>query len=235
MAGNLFSLDIVSATWGTVDVTKKVRGLYANFDNLKKSDNTFTITATEEVLGPDPKIHHDPKILVINWRVVLSTGDVSELQGTAIREGETGTINYDGTNLPAFSFAAQNPDKVAILRAFWFNKDVTGVVQKVANDAAPKSTIHIDSEVLQHFGVEDPAHLVFKQISITFAYISPAGNALIFTKTNNDEGVDIRQGPAPPSAHHLGRNLWRCRCDPIHGRPGRSGNSKHRRQSLELP
>jgi hypothetical protein len=198
MAGNLFSLDIVSATWGTVDVTKKVRGLYVNFDNLKKSDNTFTITATEEVLGPDPKIHHNPKILVINWRVVLSTGDVSELQGTAIREGETGTINYDGTNLPAFSFAAQNPDKVAILRAFWFNKDVTGVVQKVANDAAPKSTIHIDSEVLQHFGVEDPAHLVFKQISITFAYISPAGNALIFTKTNNDEGVDIRQGPAPP-------------------------------------
>ena len=63
-----FSLDIVSATWGTTDVTAKLRSMYASDAKTLASDsNIFTITPTEAVFGIPFNMPKTPKLLVCVW------------------------------------------------------------------------------------------------------------------------------------------------------------------------
>ncbi|KAL2117919.1 hypothetical protein VTJ04DRAFT_7579 [Mycothermus thermophilus] len=198
-------LEIVSATWGTVDVTAKLRELY-----LQQSV-PFTITPTDALLGPDPNIntpYDNTKVLVVYWRVWLFEntnihdyhGVPSELQATTIIENTTGTIDYDRNNLPPPVHPASNPNRVLIAKAFWWNMDVTNAAQMVADDVAPSSEIIIGCQELYDKGIHtDPKFGTFKSISVVWSYVSSNGDLQYFTNTGTDQrAVAFRQGPAPP-------------------------------------
>ncbi|KAL2117947.1 hypothetical protein VTJ04DRAFT_7607 [Mycothermus thermophilus] len=191
------SLDIVSATWGTVDVTDKVRNLYAQ----SVREHTFVFQANDATFGTDPKIASpNKKALVLVYRVMLLTGSFSKFLAFAIRENSGGGLPH-GSSAISPKPPAADINRVAIVKAFWYDKDVTEVVQALADKAEPGSTIKIGQAILEANGVSNPAGDTLKSISITWGYYSPVHRQIeqFFVSTGTDwDPAVIRQWPPPP-------------------------------------
>ncbi|KAK0732934.1 hypothetical protein B0T26DRAFT_866335 [Lasiosphaeria miniovina] len=189
-----YSLDILSATWGTADVTKTLRGMYVKDANTIKADNNlFTISPTVALFG-DP-IPNQTKVLVCVWRVILSNGSLSAIQATTIKQSETGTINYDGSHLPSF-VAPTDKNKVFVAKAYWHTLDVTAQVQALADNVKSSAQVSIAYSALK---ASDPAPNTLKALVITYGYVLANGEVQFAVSTATDtKSAVFNQGPAPP-------------------------------------
>jgi hypothetical protein len=69
MADDQYTLDIISATYGTNIVTERARKYYIEFAEFHPNYNFWNITPTGKIFGPDPAPHYAKQFVVI-WRVI---------------------------------------------------------------------------------------------------------------------------------------------------------------------
>jgi hypothetical protein len=190
-----YSLDIVTATWGSLDVTNILRKLYAE---SAKTNNVFTFTPGDHLFGHDPNLSGFEWLIVV-WRVMLDTGHFSEFKVHGSIQRRQSAIFYDGSKLRPAPDLPRNPEKVVIIAAFWWNQEVTPQAQALADKTPPSTSISITAEDLLKAGVKDPKPGILKQIVVTFAYVSADGEPRIFVKGGTDQvPVVFRQAPSPP-------------------------------------
>lgn len=118
-----YSLDIISAAWGTTVVTDQVRQIYQQSVQKDSTSNVFSFTPTI-ALSSDPN-YGQKKSFVVIWRTTLSSASgpvvdshtFSEPALAACVEYSAFTLNYDGSSLQPYIEPASPNKQVYLLNA----------------------------------------------------------------------------------------------------------------------
>jgi hypothetical protein len=156
MADYQYTLDIISATYGTNIVTERARKYYIEFTESHPSTyNFWNITPTDQIFGPDPAPHY-AKHFVVVWRVI--TGKASD-DNQAFTRPSTWTCSQDTPGRLSYALHVQpyvppvNPlNGIYLLSATWWNLDVTAKVQGFINGSqSTPVTFKVDESTLYVF------------------------------------------------------------------------------------
>ena len=186
-----YSLQILSATFGAVDVTSQMRQYYQE-QVAVSPPNQWTTSCSRAMF---PELTGVPSlatvlILVIVWSVGLNSGFNSDFRVSMCRENSQATIGYSGSNLPPIP--AWN--KFHIVSAFYHDKPVTDDVQGLIKSLQPKQDLNLQN-FQYYFG--DPAPGVWKALTITYGKELPGGQFEYNLVTAWDQSpLRIRPGPA---------------------------------------
>ena len=166
-----WKLEIVSATYGTLDVTDYVR------EFLREDRSLHAFVPSNAFFGGFDPIPNSIKAFILVYRVTPTSDDGTEksesfFQTKRLTEGQPVILDYELT-LPRFNPPAASSQDVVILDASFYTLDVTPTVAKIA--AAEKEWPLIIHATNAQFGV-DPAPNTGKQLSITYARRSPDGS-----------------------------------------------------------
>jgi hypothetical protein len=161
-------MEIISATYGPMDVTEKMRKFFTTSVTASTKSRSFVITNT--FFGGDP-LYNSVKAFIMVWRTSARDADAASKSRYALRttralENELVTINYteplQQTN---------PPDRFPhLISASYHNVDVTSIVATYLAER-PTNGICVSTEV---FGI-DPAFGSAKTLSATYAYVQPGG------------------------------------------------------------
>jgi hypothetical protein len=193
----MYSLDILTACYGTLNVTDKLINLYKS---SKPPPNTyqFTFTPTNGLFGQDPLPNYR-KACVVVYRVrfdLLGPLPSQYSQPRVVRavEGDEAVVSYDGQGLTPFVPGCPANNRF-IIDASWWNRDVTDVVSRLSN-ASPGAlqTVKVDSATLGY----DPIYGTRKQLMITYANLEPNGTTSYHAAIGADfDTVQVPIGPRP--------------------------------------
>ena len=164
-------IDIISATYGTLDVTNKIRQLFATHDGYHQ-----VFVPSNVFFGRDP-IPNSVKAFVLVWRTILPSGTDTEQPYSGVKtqmylEGEPVILDYS-TTLRRFTPPTILPQNILILNASYYTLDVTPIVARIA--ATQKEGPLVIRATCAQFGM-NPAVNTEKQLSITYAYRGPDGS-----------------------------------------------------------
>ena len=196
-----FSLDILSASWGTSVVTSKVRQLYGQAADSSPFSNVFTIIPSDDLFG-DPRPGQS-KCFTLVWRVILANvnGSIADSQMysapmvATCTEGNTLNLNYDGTNLQPYSEPLDPKNGLYILGASFWATDVTSTIRNLVQTEGTGTFVAAATK--QEF--PNQPYGTTSQLAVTYGYLMPNGSYQYNCKTTW-EGTDlsIPAGPAPP-------------------------------------
>ncbi|KZP27568.1 hypothetical protein FIBSPDRAFT_1040109 [Athelia psychrophila] len=165
-------IDVVSATYGTTDVTNHVRQFFHQLSLRGSSGHTFL--PDNVFFGFDP-IPDSKKAFILLWRIPIPNASgsnplerpaFSAVQKTRVLEGDPVVLTLDGGLSRAT--AVSSSESVLILDASYFMLDVTALVKRALARARPGFPVAIAATNAM-FGT-DPAPNHVKQLSITYAY-----------------------------------------------------------------
>jgi len=166
-----WKLEIVSATYGTLDVTDHVR------EFLREDSSLHAFVPSNAFFGGFDPIPNYIKAFILVYRITPTSDDGTEksesfFQTKRLLEGQPVILDSELT-LPRFNPPAASSQDVVILDASFYTLDVTPTVAKIA--AAQKGWPLIIHATNAQFGV-DPAPNTGKQLSITYACRSLDGS-----------------------------------------------------------
>lgn len=156
--------EVLSAVYGTWNVTDTVARIFRAHRRLGLSDVSFIVT--NETFGGDPRFNSVKSFSMV-WRKVIYL-DYGTLyttpQKNLAEEGDT--VNLDSTALLPYHESFDNdPGSVHIVCASWHNMDVTERVADIARSHRQPYVVASTHE----FG-RDPCFGTVKTMSVTWAY-----------------------------------------------------------------
>ena len=193
--------DVVSATYGTLDVTNHIQRFFCAHHN-----NVRAFVPSNVFFGGVDPIPNSVKAFVLVWRMALLYGDSTERSYSAVQterclEGQVVSLQYD-TPLPPFNPPAILPLNIQILDATYYTLDVTAVVARLVDNRNQGPLVIRASNV--QFG-SDPAFNTVKQLSITYACRSYDGSFKNHTQVVKEGGtitITIPSRPPPQLIIH---------------------------------
>jgi hypothetical protein len=192
----MYSLDILTACYGSLNVTDKLITLY-KASSPPSNTFQFNFTPTNGLFNQDP-LPGARKACVVVYRIrfdLLGPLPSQYSQPRVVRavENEEAVVSYDGQGLTPFIPGTPAKNRF-IIDASWWNRDVTDVVTRLSNATPGTLNVKVDTPILGY----DPIFGTKKQLMITYATLNPNGTTSYLAAIGVDfDTVQIPIGPRP--------------------------------------